>query len=670
LTNATGLPLSTGVTGTLLVASGGTGITAFGTGVATALGQNVTGSGGIVLATSPTLVTPALGTPSAAVLTNATGLPLTTGVTGTLPVASGGTGAATLAANNVLLGNGTSAPLTVAPGTSGNVLTSNGTTWQSTALPVSVASVTASSPLASSGGTTPNISFTGVLAVANGGTGQTTAQGAINTLAGATTSGQYLRGNGSNVVMSAIQAGDVPTLNQNTTGTAANVTGTVAIVNGGTGATDAGTARTNLDVPSRSGSGASGTWGINISGNAGTATSATSATTAGNVTGIVAVANGGTGQSTQQAAINALAGATTSGQYLRGNGSNVVMSAIQVADVPTLNQNTTGTASNVTGTVAVANGGTGQTSLTANNVLLGNGTSAVQVVAPGSSGNVLTSNGTTWTSAALPSSGVLSVTASSPLASSGGATPNISFTGILAIANGGTGTSSTTFCNLGSNVTGTLPVADGGTGQTTAANAFAALKQNATDAVTGVVELATSAEVRTGTDTSRAITPAGLRAEALARDTAKASTSGTTVEFTGIPSWAKRITVMLSGVSTNGSSSPQIQVGTSSGFVTSGYAVVGSSISGAGAGSVDASSGFVFSNNNIASTSVLGGVFTLCQISGNTWVGNGSFGDSGRQFMHLSSGSIAAAAAVDRIRVTTVNGTDAFDAGTVNIMYE
>jgi hypothetical protein len=142
------------------------------------------------------------------------------------------------------------------------------------------------------------------------------------------------------------------------------------------------------------------------------------------------------------------------------------MSAIQVADVPTLNQNTTGTASNVTGTVAVANGGTGQTSLTANNVLLGNGTSAVQVVAPGSSGNVLTSNGTTWTSAALPSSGVLSVTASSPLASSGGATPNISFTGILAIANGGTGTSSTTFCNLGSNVTGTLPVANGGTGQT------------------------------------------------------------------------------------------------------------------------------------------------------------------------------------------------------------
>jgi len=91
-----------------------------------------TGTGVAVFATSPALVTPALGTPASGVMTNVTGLPLTTGVTGTLPVANGGTGATTLTLNNVVLGNGASAPLFVAPGTSGNVLTSDGTTWAST----------------------------------------------------------------------------------------------------------------------------------------------------------------------------------------------------------------------------------------------------------------------------------------------------------------------------------------------------------------------------------------------------------------------------------------------------------------------------------------------------------------------------------------------------------
>jgi hypothetical protein len=88
----------------------------------------------------------------------------------------------------------------------------------------------------------------------------------------------------------------------------------------------------------------------------------------------VDIAYGGTGQTTQAAAITALAGTQTSGYYLRSNGTNTLLSAIQAGDIPTLNQNTTGTASNVTGTVAVANGGTGQTTYTDGQLLIGNTT--------------------------------------------------------------------------------------------------------------------------------------------------------------------------------------------------------------------------------------------------------------------------------------------------------
>lgn len=147
LSSCTGLPLTTGITGTLGAANGGTGVVnnasstlAISGNFATTL--TVTGATGVTLPTSgtlatlagsetftnktltsPTLTTPVLGTPSSGTLTNCTGL----------PVAGGGTGTNTLTANNVILGNTTSAVQFVAPGTSGNVLTSNGTTWQSTA---------------------------------------------------------------------------------------------------------------------------------------------------------------------------------------------------------------------------------------------------------------------------------------------------------------------------------------------------------------------------------------------------------------------------------------------------------------------------------------------------------------------------------------------------------
>lgn len=191
---------------------------------------------------------------------------------------------------------------------------------------------------------------------------------------------------------------------------------------------------------------------------AGTTGFTPSTATSGAITlaGTLAIANGGSGQTTAQTAMNAFAGAVTSGSYLRGNGTNVVMNTIQVADVPTLNQNTTGTAANVTGTVAIANGGTGQTTAgaafnalspitTAGDLILGDGANSATRLGIGANGYLLTSNGTTASWAAAPAGGVTTfaggTTGLTPASATSGA---ISLAGTLATTNGGTGLTSFT----------------------------------------------------------------------------------------------------------------------------------------------------------------------------------------------------------------------------------
>jgi hypothetical protein len=146
---------------------------------------------------------------------------------------------------------------------------------------------------------------------------------------------------------------------------------------------------------------------------------------------------------------------------------------------------------------------------------------------------------------------------------------------------------------------------------------------------------------------------------------AVASTSGTAIDFTGIPSWVKRITLMLNGVSTNGVAPYILQLGTSSGIVTTGYVstrnTLYSSIQVA-----QSTSGF----DLLEGTAALfhgGSVIISYFGSSNTWVVSGVIASSGAIAFTTSGYSPNLGGALDRIRLKT---TDTFDAGSINIMYE
>lgn len=164
-------------------------------------------------------------------------------------------------------------------------------------------------------------------------------------------------------------------------------------------------------------------------------------------------------------------------------------------------------------------------------------------------------------------------------------------------------------------------------------------------------------------------TNSGAVYDSLQRATAVASTSGTSIDFTSIPSWVRRITVMFNGVSTSGTSLPIVQLGSGS-VTTSGYSSAGSTN---GATSANITTGLLVNGRGTASSARIGNLI-LSNITGNTWVMSGVTGANDASTPSYDTwsvyGSIALSGTLDRVRITTVNGTDTFDAGTINIIYE
>jgi hypothetical protein len=144
------------------------------------------------------------------------------------------------------------------------------------------------------------------------------------------------------------------------------------------------------------------------------------------------------------------------------------------------------------------------------------------------------------------------------------------------------------------------------------------------------------------------------------------STSGAAIDFTGIPSWVKRITVMFNGVSINGTSSIIVQLGDAGGFETTGY--LGSGCNGPNP-AVSFTTGFPCVVG-VAAAFAYNGNAVITTLGSNAWSGNAVIGASSGGNPQYGGASKTLSDTLTQIRITTVNGTDTFDAGSINILYE
>ena len=158
---------------------------------------------------------------------------------------------------------------------------------------------------------------------------------------------------------------------------------------------------------------------------------------------------------------------------------------------------------------------------------------------------------------------------------------------------------------------------------------------------------------------------------AITASTAVASTSGTSIDFTSIPTWVKRVTVMFNAVSFNATTTPIVQLGDSGGIENTGYSGVAGTISTTANttnGQSSTTSGILLYSGTIAAAEFVTGSLTISLLGSNAWVFSGNVFSGGRAT--TLSGAKTLTDTLTQVRITTTGGTDTFDAGSINILYE
>ena len=232
-----------------------------------------------------------------------------------------------------------------------------------------------------------------------------------------------------------------------------------------------------------------------------------------------------------------------------------------------------------------------------------------------------------------------------------------------ATANGIAGTANTALTNANAAVVTANAASVTATNAETTANAISTTANTALSTANTANTTANAALPKAGGTMTGVITYATAQPR-LVSGTAVTSTSGTAIDFTGIPSWVKRVTVMFNGVSTNGTSNFQVQIGPSTTPETSGY----SGIVGNRGGETVFSSSFQITFQNSAANLISGSV-VLSLVSGSIWSATNVLGATATA-PNYGGGVKTITGSLGCIRITTVNGTDTFDAGSINIMYE